>query len=172
MIRLNRIICMFCLIVLLGVATLCCGVTYARYSSSVQQSLNFQVKTVGETGAFRLSSAKGWQVSDGGMTLDFMILPDGAIESPCTVCLRLTATEGLNDDVVIALTVDGKTYTATAETIQTDDPLYAQMGGGTQFRFIDTDGEVSWSLTAEKAMRLSVQGASDEALLRLVVGEI
>lgn len=171
MTRLHRIIQLSCLALLLGLALISVGVTYARYTSTVQQELNFEVKTVGETGTFRLASTKGWQATADGMTLDFTIAPEGAAESPVTVCLRLTATETLSDDVTVSLSADGKTYTATASAIRKEDVLYAQMGGGTLFSFADANGELGWLLTAEKTMRLTVQGASDEALLRLVVQE-
>ena len=169
--RLHRIIQLSCLALLLGLALISVGVTYARYISSVEQELTFEVKTVGETSTFRLASTKGWQRAADGMTLDFTISPEGSVESPVTVCLRLTATETLSDDVTISLTADDQTYMATTSAIRQEDPLYSQMGGGTLFHFSDENGELGWSLTAEKAMRLSVRGASDEALLRLVVQE-
>lgn len=167
----KRIIQSICLILLLSLATLCLSVTYGRYRSTIEQAVSFQAKTLEETGAFRITSAKGWQTSGNGMVLDFTLSGGDASDPDCTACLRMTATEGLDPDVVISLTVDGKTYEATAYAIKEGAALYNQMGSGTEFRFSDAQGELGWKLTAAKSMRLSVQGVSDTALLRLIVQE-
>lgn len=168
----THMIQVLCLTLLLCMVLVLGSVTYGRYQSTMEKPLTFQAKTLAQTGSYRITSDNGWQPSGEGMVLDFTLSGGENAEAGRAACLRLTATEGLNPKVEIHLTVDGKTYQATPHAIQEGGALYAQMGGGTKFRFADDSGELSWQLKEAKNMRLTVQGASDQALLRLIVGEL
>ncbi len=171
MIRRNQMIQVICLALLLCMVLVLGSVTYSRYQSTLEKPLTFQAKTLAQTGSYRITSDNGWQKSGDGMVLDFTLSGGENAEGGRAACLRLTATEGLNSKVVINLTVDGKTYQATPHAIQEGGALYTQMGGGTEFRFANADGELGWQLKEAKNMRLTVLGASDQALLRLIAME-
>ena len=154
---------------LLVLAAVGSGVTYARYRDAVQQDMTFSVKTLTEHGAFHLTSTNGWQSTENGTALTFSLTFEGTAAQIPPARLRLTATEALSPGVQVTLTVGDNTYTATPQPIAEGSALYTQMGAGYEFCFTDENGERSWQTGA--TIRLTVTGSSDAALLRLTVEE-
>ena len=160
---------LLCGVALLGVLCTCVGVTYARFKTQKEGGLTFEAKPINQSGTVVMSSAQGWVTVGGTATLQFTLSGTGS-GSGRKATLRLTATEAFLGGTV-TLTVDGATYTATAEEILPQDLLYAQMGGGTQYCFYKDEQELVWPLSANKDMTLRVQGVTQTALLRLVAQE-
>lgn len=156
------------LALLVTLALLVSGVTYARYREAVSQEMAFTAKTLTENGTFLLTSSTGWKQAENGITLAFTLSFEGtAAKRPAA--LRLTATEALSPNAQVTLTVGDAVYTATRTTVAQDSVLYTQMGAGYEFYFEDTEGEIRWYPSESQTMYLSVQGTSDAALLRLTV---
>ena len=171
MLKTKRKIQIICLAFLLMVAVVLSSVTYSRYKSTVEKSFTFQAKTLAQTGSYSISSQNGWQKTSNGMVLDFTLSKSAKATSNLAAYLRLTATEGLSQSVTVILTVDSTTYSAKSETISEGNILYTQMGGGKEYSFHTANGELSFQINEAKSMRITVQGASEQALLRLMLVE-
>ena len=171
MLKTKRKVQIICLAVLLMVAVVLSSVTYSRYKSAVEKSFTFQAKTLAQTGSYSISSQNGWQKTSNGMVLDFTLSKSAKATSNLSAYLRLTATEGFNQTATVSLTVDSTTYTASREAISEGTILYSQMGGGSKYTFQTASGELSFQINEAKSMRITVQGASEQALLRLMLVE-
>ncbi len=171
MLKTKRKVQIICLAVLLMVAAVLSSVTYSRYKSAVEKSFTFQAKTLAQTGSYSISSQNGWQETSNGMVLDFTLSKSANARSNLAAYLRLTATEGFNQTATVSLTVDSTTYTASREAISEGTILYSQMGGGKEYTFQTASGELSFQINEAKSMRITVQGASEQALLRLMLVE-
>ncbi len=154
---------------LFGVLAASVGVAYGRFQTKKEGQLAFEAKPISQSGTVVMSSDQGWVTVGGTATLQFTLSGTGG-GSGRKATLRLTATEAFLGGTV-TLTVDGTTYTATAEEILPQDLLYAQMGSGTQYCFYSDGQELVWPLSANKDMTLRVQGVTQTALLRLVAQE-
>ena len=158
------------LFLLIGALLLCVGLACGRYVSNIRGSLLFQTGGIDEGDVMEIVSQDGWQTTATGIKLAFRLDSERA-SADRRVYLRLTATEGLSEDVTVTLQVDGTTYQGVLRRITKQDALYEQMGPGVVITFDQNGDEVDWPLTGEQEMLLTVNGASDPALLRLTATE-
>lgn len=166
----KRTVFQLSVLVFLLVAALVVGnVTYARYRDAVSKEFSFTAKTATENGAIVVTSADGWQTTENGKALTFTLSLEGTPVEKRSAVLQLTATGRLSPKTQVTLTAGDAVYTATATPIVAGSALYAQMGDGYVFRFTDENGELTWPTDGTTALRLTVLGASDAALLRLIV---
>ena len=168
----NRIIRFACVLALLCMFGACVGITYARYRSTVSETLIFEAKLIDETGTVVITSAEGWQKTETGAKINFTLSGKNVSNPARLAYLRLTATEEFPATAEITLTVGGVNYSGKATQITAGELLHGQMGSGTEYRFTDVSGnDLIWQLTKENSMTLTVRGASDVALLRLIAKE-
>ncbi len=160
---------LLCGFALLGVLCSCIGVTYARFITKKEGALTFEAKPINDSGTVVISSAQGWVTGDDAVSLQFTLSGTGGGAGRKAV-LCLTATETFMGGTV-TLTVDGTVYTGTPTQIAPGGLLYAQMGGGTLYRFYNQGEELVWALSANKNMTLTVQGVIETTLLRLMAEE-
>ncbi len=160
---------LLCGFVLLGVLCTCVGVTYGRFKTQKEGGLTFEAKPISQSGTVVISSAEGWVTAGEQASLQFTLSgTGGGTGRKATLCL--TATETF-DGGAVTLTVDGTEYVGVATAIVPEDLLYAQMGGGTLYRFYNQGEELVWPLSANRDMKLTVQGVAQTALLRLIAEE-
>ena len=159
-----------CFTVLIGAISL--GTSYARYVSEVSKELGFEANTITASGSVALTSQDGWVITQNGQKIDFTLSGEMRKDSPKRVCLRVSATELIDPRVVIKLTADGSVYTAKPAAIAKDSALYKKMGAGTLYKFFEGENELSFDLLQQKNMTVTVEGASDAALLTLCADEI
>ena len=166
----HKSVYLLCLLSLIGSLLLSVGVTTARYRTAVNGDLSFQAALSAESGSLSLVSPQGWVTTAQGASVTFAVSPIGEAAGR-SAYVRLTATELAGDGVTVTLTADGKTYTATPRRVTAGDWLFAQMGGGTEYRFYNGKTELTWPLSAERSMTVSVSGVADVSLLRLTAAE-
>lgn len=160
-----------CLLVVGGLLLTCVGVAYGRYSSIRQETLAFQAAQNDPARAIEIRSADGWLTAADSADFTFSLCNAGGVTGR-RATLRLTATEGLDPTrVTVTLTVDGTAYHGTPQGIEEGTPLYERMGAGTEYRFIDGDDELTWTVSDEQIYTLTVEGAADASLLRLTATE-
>jgi len=164
------VLLVICFAVLIGALSL--GTSYARYVSEVSKSLVFEANTVVGSGSVTLTSQNGWVATPKGQKIEFTLSGENRQASAKRVGVRVSATELVNPDIVIKLTVGDTEYTATPSVIAKDSALYKKMGAGSLYRFKNGESELSFDLIEQKNMTVTVEGASDTALLRLCVDEI
>ena len=167
---LHKSVYLLCLLSLVGSLLLGVGVTYARYRTAVDGELAFLAQLSDETGSLSLDSAQGWVTTAQGASVTFSVSPIGEAAGR-SAYVRLTATELAGDGVTVTLTVNGETYTATPRRVTAGDWLFAQMGSGTEYSFYKGGTELTWPLSAEQTMTMTVNGVADVSLLRLVATE-
>lgn len=164
----KNIIYFICLCAIVCTLLVSVGISYARYQTSVSETLTFEAKDIDSLGGIYINSQDGWVASEDKLNLEFTLSGEKKEASNRQAYVRLTATEKFNPDAKITLTVDGVEYKAKPRTNTLGDLLFSQMGKGTEFRFYKEDKEVYWSLSDNKTMQLSIVGIKDEALVRLV----
>ncbi len=168
----KRIIRFACVLALFGMLGACVGVTYARYKSTVSETLVFEAKLIDETGTVVITSAEGWQKTSSGAKLSFTLSGKNVSDPARFAYLRLTATEAFPSTAEVTLSVGGVSYGGKPSPVKSGELLHAQMGSGTEYRFTDPSGnDRIWQLTASTKMTLTVSGASDTSLLRLIAKE-
>ncbi len=160
---------LLCGVALLGVLCTCVGVTYARFKTQKEGGLTFEAKPINQSGTVVISSAEGWVTTGEQASLRFTLSgTGGGVGRKATLCLTATETFGGG---TVTLTVDGTEYVGAATVIAPEDLLYAQMGGGTLYRFYNRGEELVWPLSPNKSMELTVQGVAQTTLLRLIAEE-
>lgn len=167
----KKTVCFICLFALLCTALISVGISFARYKTSVGEVLIFETKAIEDSGKVYITSEDGWSTSNTALSLNFTLSGGKNADSKRMAYVRLTATEQFDPNATVTLTVDGTTYQAKPHTVSPGELLYSQMGKGTEFRFYNASEEVYWQLSANKNMKLSVQGVSDKSLVRLVAQE-
>ncbi len=165
----NKLLLSLCIAILTVSVVLVGSVTYARYREAVAQEMAFTAKTFSENGMFAITSANGWQTTADGVSLTFTLSFEGKATENRPAVLQLTATEGFSETAQVIVTVGDTAYTATPTRVVQGSALHAQMGDGYLFRFTDEHGERTWPTDGKTTMRLQVLGASDTALLRVIV---
>lgn len=159
-----RLVCLLALIVaLLGMA----GATYARYRTTIRETLTFEAAQIDGSHALELRSEQGWLTTPEGMSFTFTLCNTGDVTGQHAY-LRLTATEGFDpEEMTVTLTAGEVDYVGVPREIGAGDPLYAGMGAGTEYRFITDEGEPVWEVSPTAVYTLTVEGATDASLLRL-----
>lgn len=165
------------------------GVSFARYRTEMKNGILFRPDQVAqvylgyvENNTFYNRQA-GWTDTGETLQLSFAV-GNGANSGSYTnanqsVRLCLLASLGAwqaDSDTVVYLTVEGQTYSATAQRIQEGSALHAQFGDGWVFRFQDDSGkEPAWVLPGGQfgyiSMLLEMESAAitDTSLLQLQV---
>ncbi len=163
-------ISLICLLALLVVVIFSVGTAYARYKTSINQTIIFETKLIDDSGKIVISSADGWVEGNNNLTLDFD-LSGGDAKSGRKAYLRLTATENLDTSATVTLKVDGVEYQGVPYSVENGELLHFQMGNGTEYRFMSENDEIYWKLSDKKSMKLTVSGKGNKSLLRLVAKE-
>lgn len=164
----NNVIRYICLFVLLGTVLLSLGVTFARYKTSIANTIVFETEEIGQDEKVFITTSEGWEKASNSLGLKFTLSGGKNVGEDAVANIRMTATELFNPNATVSLTVDGVTYWAKAFDVSDDNLLYSQMGNGTEFRFYSDGEEIYWPISQNKNMTLYIQGASDESLIRLV----
>ena len=162
----------------IGSIAVCVGVSFARYRTEAGWEQQFEVRQNGSVllgqmidGVF--SDTEGtWVRSEGQLTLDFAVsngTADAHSDMDQQVSLRVIASLSAGTQQTLSrltLTVDGETYTATAEAIRRGSSLYRSFGDGWILRFLGEDGqELSWTLAGDAQNHIEMRLSMDETLL-------
>lgn len=170
--KVHRAVRLVCLCCLMAAVVVSMGVAYARYSSSIRESLVFKAAKTDASRAIEIRSYSGWDTAPDRAQLVFSLINKGGVTGQ-NATLRLTTTEGFSDDsTLVILTTNGTTYTGVPHTVKQGDPLYAKIGGGTEYRFYSADSECVWAVCDGQSYTLTVTGEADASLLRLTATEI
>ena len=170
--QVHRAIRIVCLCYLTAAVLTSIGVAYARYSSSLRESLIFEAAQKDGSRAIKICSDSGWDAASDRAKLVFSLVNVGGVTGQ-TATLRLTATEGMDaDGSTVVLTVDGTAYTGVAHTVVQGAPLYDKIGSATEYRFYTADRECVWAVSDGRTYTLTVTGEADASLLRLTATEI
>ena len=148
------------------------GVTWARYRFRETTEVSFKQQTASQVYLWGGSKADGsfapmpadLTAATEGKTLSFLLSngQSGNDYSPHTqqAQVRLLCSLGLGNSANLSaeLTVDGITYTAAAEKIDTQSPLYASFGEGWMYCFLDENGqELRWELVGNQLSTIPMQ---------------
>lgn len=170
--KVHRAIRFVCLCCLTAAVLTSIGVAYARYNSSIRESLLFEAAQKDGSRVIEIRSSSGWDIASDRAQLVFSLVNAGGVTGQ-KATLRLTATEGFYaNGSTIVLTVDGTAYTGVPQAVAQGDPLYEKIGGGTEYRFYAADSECVWAVSEGHTYTLTVTGEADASLLRLTATEI
>lgn len=129
------------------------GTTYARFSTSKRQNLNFNAYTQGvwiykESGGEPVSNGSGgfkapdgWTGTDGSYTLSFVLANEQRDDAPVTMdqhaAVKVFITEGVEfaSNASVTLNVGGVTYEGVPRQTEPDTALYAAYGAGRVYSF-------------------------------------
>lgn len=140
-------------LLVIGCLVAAIGITFARYRTQWNGHMGFHAEQVGRlhlgtvSGDTFSNTQAEWTQTQNGWQMDFAVAnglrADDHTALNQQVQLQLVASLGAWDadsEETITLTVEGKTYTATASSIPQNSTLHTQFGDGWVFRFQDESG--------------------------------
>lgn len=165
--RIPKAIRLVCLLILCVALLALAGVSYARYRTTLRETLTFEAASYDTTQTLEIRSEEGWRNTSEGVELTFTLCNTGDVTGQ-KAYLRLTATEGFDPEVTtVTLTVGDVAYVGVPRAIVAGNPQHLVMGVGTEYSFTTANGESLWEVSPTTVYTLTVEGETDVSLLRL-----